>query len=397
MGGSVVTGGSIGLGGASTGGSSTFGGARSSGGAISSGGAVSDGGMRSSGGSRQTGGSSSSGGVSSGGASAAGSSTVGPCDIYEDADTPCVAAHSTVRALYGAYDGPLYQLRRADQQTKDVPVLEPGGFVDISVQDDFCSGSSCTISIIYDQSPKGNDLGKSPPVYWLENGGVEANAAQGQITVSGHVVHGIYVTGYSNVAYRNNATNGIAINDEAESMYMVVDGKRFSDQCCFDYGNAETTGNDDGNGTMEAVYFGNDITWGGQGEGNGPWVAADLENGVYKCDQGGWQSQNIQVPEAKSIIADFATVMLKGPSGNSFAIKGGSAQSGTLTTMWDGNRPSPNYSPKSLQGAIILGTGGDGSNGGTGTFFEGAMTMGNPPDSVDEAIQANIVAAGYGR
>jgi non-reducing end alpha-L-arabinofuranosidase len=56
--------------------------------------------------------------------------------------------------------------------------------------------------------------------------------------------------------------------------------------------------------------------------------------------------------------------------------------------MWDGARPSPGYSPKKLQGAIILGTGGDGSNGGTGTFFEGAMTKGNPPDATDDAIQA---------
>jgi hypothetical protein len=180
-------------------------------------------------------------------------------------------------------------------------------------------------------------------------------------------------------------------------MYMVVDGKRFSDQCCFDYGNAETSGLDDGNGTMEAVYFGNDITWGGQGEGNGPWIAGDLENGVFKSDKGGWQSQDVQVPSAKALIANFVTAMLKGPSGNHFTLKGGDAQSGGLTTMWDGQRPSPGYSPKSLQGAIILGTGGDGSNGGTGTFFEGAMTMGNPSDDVDDAIQANIVAAGYGQ
>ena len=36
----------------------------------------------------------------------------GPCDIYDDAKegTPCVAAHSTVRALYGKYDGSLYQV-----------------------------------------------------------------------------------------------------------------------------------------------------------------------------------------------------------------------------------------------------------------------------------------------
>ncbi|HEY5960008.1 MAG TPA: arabinofuranosidase catalytic domain-containing protein, partial [Polyangiaceae bacterium] len=323
----------------------------------------------------------------------------GPCDIYAAANTPCVAAHSTVRALYGAYNGALYQLRRAsDKTTKALPVLAPGGFADISVQNTFCTGTTCTISIVYDQSSQHNDLAKSPVAHWLAKGGNEANAADGQIKVSGHTVHGIYVTGYSsNVAYRNNATKGVAKNDQAEAMYMVVDAKRYSDQCCFDYGNAETSGNDDGNGTMEAVYFGNDITWGGKGSGNGPWVAGDLENGVFKSDKGGWQSQSLSVPSAKSIIAAYATAMLKGPSGNHFTLKAGDAQSGALTTMWDGVRPSPGYSPKKLQGAIILGTGGDGSNGGTGTFFEGAMTIGNPPDSVDDAIQANIVAAGYGR
>jgi hypothetical protein len=49
------------------------------------------------------------------------------------------------------------------------------------------------------------------------------------------------------------------------------------------------------------------------------------------------------------------------------------------------------------QGAIILGTGGDGSNNAKGTFFEGAITSGNPPDATDDAIQAIIVAAQYRR
>ena len=29
----------------------------------------------------------------------------GPCDIYGGAGTPCVAAHSTVRALFASYNG----------------------------------------------------------------------------------------------------------------------------------------------------------------------------------------------------------------------------------------------------------------------------------------------------
>lgn len=319
-----------------------------------------------------------------------------PCDIYAAAGTPCVAAHSTVRALYAAYGGPLYQVRRADKTTKNIPVKQPGGFVDIAVQDSFCSGSSCTISILYDQSPNKNDLAKAPPgATWLPNGGIESSATKGRVTVSGNVAYGIYVSA-DNVAYRNNSTKGVPTGDQAESMYMVVDGKRHSSICCFDYGNAETNGKDNGNGTMEALYWGTDTTWGGKGDGNGPWFAADLENGMFKSDKGGWQTTAVS-PNAKSIIANFAIGVLKGPSGNHYTLKGGDAQAGKLITMWDGNRPSPGYAPKTLEGAIILGTGGDGSNYGVGTFYEGAMTMGNPPDAVDDAIQANVVAAGYGK
>lgn len=31
----------------------------------------------------------------------------GPCDIYTAAGTPCVAAHSSTRALYASFNGPL--------------------------------------------------------------------------------------------------------------------------------------------------------------------------------------------------------------------------------------------------------------------------------------------------
>ena len=44
----------------------------------------------------------------------------GSCDIYASAGAPCVAAHSTTRALYAAYNGPLYQvLRQSDGKTHE--------------------------------------------------------------------------------------------------------------------------------------------------------------------------------------------------------------------------------------------------------------------------------------
>src|SRR5450759_2042229 len=87
----------------------------------------------------------------------------GPCDIYASGGTPCVAAHSTVRALFGAYSGRLYQIRRASNgNTTDINTLTAGGFANAAAQDSFCSGTTCTISIIYDQTTRHNDLTVAP-------------------------------------------------------------------------------------------------------------------------------------------------------------------------------------------------------------------------------------------
>jgi len=48
------------------------------------------------------------------------------------------------------------------------------------------------------------------------------------------------------------------------------------------------------------------------------------------------------------------------------------------------------------QGALILGIGGDNSNGAIGTFYEGAVTTGYSSDAADAQVMDNIVAA-YGK
>ncbi|HEY7419525.1 MAG TPA: arabinofuranosidase catalytic domain-containing protein, partial [Ktedonobacteraceae bacterium] len=165
------------------------------------------------------------------------------------------------------------------------------------------------------------------------------------------------------------------------------DGTHYNGGCCFDYGNAETNNNDNGAGHMEAIYFGNIKVW-GYGSGNGPWVMADLENGLYSGSNAGFNSGD------QSITSHYVTAMVKGES-NQWAIKAGNAQSGGLTTMFSGPRPS-GYNPMHKEGAIILGIGGDNSKGSAGSFFEGAMTSGYPSDATENAVQANNVAAGYG-
>ncbi len=52
--------------------------------------------------------------------------------------------------------------------------------------------------------------------------------------------------------------------------------------------------------------------------------------------------------------------------------------------------------PEQKQGAIILGIGGDNTRVGVGTFYEGVIARGYTTDAVDDALQRNVVAAGYG-
>jgi hypothetical protein len=79
-----------------------------------------------------------------------------------------------------------------------------------------------------------------------------------------------------------------------------------------------------------------------------------------------------------------------------FALYGGDAQGGTLTTMYDGIRPErPGYVPMQKQGSLILGIGSDNCNGGGGRFYEGAIVTGAASQETLDAVQASITAAGY--
>ena len=84
----------------------------------------------------------------------------GPCDILTAAGNPCVAAHSTVRALYAQYAGPLYRVTRplANNASANISAVGPGGFADSAAHGKFCAKLNCVISEIFDQSPQGNHL-----------------------------------------------------------------------------------------------------------------------------------------------------------------------------------------------------------------------------------------------
>ncbi|KAH9815722.1 Alpha-L-arabinofuranosidase B (ABFB) domain [Teratosphaeria destructans] len=313
----------------------------------------------------------------------------GPCDIYKSGGTDCVAAHSTVRALYSSFSGPLYQvIRGSDNTTADIPPLSAGGVANAGKQDSFCASTTCLIQKIYDQSGNGNHLTRAPPGGFNgpSIGGYDdlASAIGAPVTLNGHKAYGVFIS--PGTGYRIDKGKGVATGDAAEGMYAVLDGTHYNDQCCFDYGNAETNNKDTGAGHMEAIYYGTCTVW-GKGAGSGPWIMADLENGLFS---GYGAGENTADPTQTS---RFLTSVLKGEP-NRWALRGGNAASGSLSTYYNGVRPK-GYEKMSKEGSIILGIGGDNSNGAQGTFYEGVMVTGYPSDATEASVQSDIVAAKY--
>jgi non-reducing end alpha-L-arabinofuranosidase len=346
-----------------------------------------------------------------------------PCDVIgkDEGGAKCVSAHSTVRLIVGAYTGPLYRLCKGTAspgpnsckgETKDI--MAKDGYADVDAHEAFCGEDACTFSKLYDQSGKGNDLEPAPKGGAKGTPDNPAKAMVLPVKVNGHKAYGVLMK--TGMGYRTGCDgcnikkgNGMALGDETQSIYMVSCGnKDLVDGCCFDYGNAETTSNDDGNGTMEAIYFGGGVVWGtGYGGKPGPWMMADLENGVYA----GWDSEKKSdkgISTNQPMKFDFVTGVVLGDTQDKncgkgrFAIYAGDAQGkdaiyGKLACMYDGIRPEKSgYNPMKKQGSLILGTGGDNSSGGVGRFFEGATATGPLiSKSTLALLHAAIVAAKY--
>jgi len=325
----------------------------------------------------------------------------GPGDIFAAKGTPCVSAHSTTRALYASYNGPLYQImRESDGKTLDIGVVppgkgDPGGYADAAAQDAFSANTLSWITVIYDQSGNGNHLYQAPPGLFLgpAKGGFNtlSIADMAPISVMGHKVYGTYIMPGS--GYRNNDAVGLGINDEPEGIYMVVDGTHYSSGCCFNYGNTSTNSYAVGRATMSTVYFGTSTGW-GSGSGTGPWLMSDMEAGLFS-------GYNTRVNEGTPTIDSwrFVTGMVNGGGGNIWELLGGNAQKGDMEVYYRGVRPqsneNSNYFPMNKKGSIQLGNGGDNGHGSSGTFYEGVMTKGYPSETAVKAVQANIVAAKY--
>jgi hypothetical protein len=331
-----------------------------------------------------TGGSTATGGASGNGGAAA--KATPPGDIAASAGTPLVAAHSMTRALYLAYNGRLFQVRRAsDGKTQDIGVTGAGGLVDMNALNTFCSATTCSVSLLYDQTGNANDLPQAtaanqPAVdYWSTSDGTKLPMA---VTVSKQWLR------------NRTSTTKIPTGAAPQTEYFVVHGNYFNSKCCYDYGNMEAKIHDDGAGTMSALYFGSSTDW-TKGAGSGPWGMADFENGLFAGsvkDPGG---TNPNYPSLAYPGNNLVTVLAKTNGTTSWALKAGNAATGGLNTYWNGALPS-GYSPLKQQGGLSLGEGGDGSNLGSGAFSEGVVIAAMTSDATDDLIQSDLASV-YGR
>src|SRR6202012_2503727 len=101
---------------------------------------------------------------------------------------------------------------------------------------------------------------------------VGANAMALPVTVGGKTVYGVLVT--PGTGYRISNAKNVATGSQPEGIYMVTSSNAVNSVCCFDYGSGENDGNDDGNATMNAIYWGQPCGPGGC-PGTGPRVAGN--------------------------------------------------------------------------------------------------------------------------
>src|ERR1700722_15880245 len=180
-----------------------------------------------------------------------------PCDIYSSGGTPCEAAYSTTRALFEAYDGPLYQVQRASDSTYlNVGLKSTGGVVNVAPENSFCAGTTCTITELYDQSSNANNMPISPGTSCSGCSGgnagpgpngadIGAPAEALPVYVGGQPAYGIDFNKFG-IGYRDNSARNLPTGSQPDGLYAVTSSNLTDSGCCNDFGQGETNDSDDG-------------------------------------------------------------------------------------------------------------------------------------------------------
>jgi len=284
---------------------------------------------------------------------------IGPCDIMAQAGTPCVAAHSVTRRMFGGYSGALFQLTRASDSTTQDIGSTGNGIYNASTVATFCAATACYFSKLYDQTGNANHLPQS----------TVANMAPWML----HYANALPVVWNSanNAYYRNRlSTTNIPTGAAASSEYYVRATDMYSADG--DYGRMETNVASPVNGEMHALSYNN---WSSNTISGTLGFGIDLEGSIPAAAV-------VSAPTVAFFLSKF------------------NAMSGTFTNaVWSATSglfypqltQIPTVSPPLIQAGLSLGEGGDGTLGNS-EFFEGAIITGTTTSATDALVAANVVA-----
>jgi non-reducing end alpha-L-arabinofuranosidase len=336
-----------------------------------------------------------------------------PGDVAKAAGTLFVAAHAMTRTLIASYSGPLFRaLRDSDKKEQDIGTVATTGLVDLAALSTFCSGTTCKVTTLYDQSGNGNDMwraddptknqpGTNKPCnlmnieYWQMADGTKMPIA---------VEYAESMWRSTSQCLRNrDKTKNMPTGSKPQTTYAIFHKKYVNGGCCFNYGNTGNAIHYTGPGTLSALNF-SQITFWSKGTGSGPWVMVDWEQGVYagniaKCGSGAAPTAECTSSGENpnpTVTFDVVTTLFKHDGTKHWALKAGNAKSGTLAVMIDLPTLPKGYSPLKQEGGLGLGEGGAGDSGGNGGFSEGAIIAGETSNTTDDAFQKNIVSV-YGK
>jgi hypothetical protein len=326
-----------------------------------------------------------------------------------------VAAHAMTRALFAAYTGPLFKaLRDSDKQEKDIGIVASTGLVDMTALNAFCTGTTCKVTTLYDQSGNGNDMwrGDTAANAPMDKGEApklcDLMAIEYMQLSDGSKLPIVVETGAmwkekSQCLRNRDKTKNMPVGSSPQTTYAIFHGKYLNNNCCFNYGNTGKLIHYTGPGTLSALNFSKIEFW-SKGTGSGPWVMVDWEQGVYagniaKCGSGAAPTAECTTTGENpnpSITFDVVTTLFKHDGTKHWALKAGNAKAGNLAVSIDLPTLPKGYSPLKQEGGLGLGEGGAGDPNGTGGFSEGAVMAGETTDAVDDAIQKSIVSV-YGK
>jgi non-reducing end alpha-L-arabinofuranosidase len=306
----------------------------------------------------------------------------------------------------------------SDKQEKDIGTVTGSGLVDMSALNTFCSGTTCKVATLYDQSGNGNDMWKGDTAanapmdgteapklcqlldidYWQMSDGTKVPIALGQGWGAGQEW-----TRTSQCLRNRDKTKNMPTGSNPQTEYGIFHQKYVNPGCCFNYGNTGKKIHYTGPGTLSALNFSKVSYW-SKGTGSGPWVVVDWETGVYagniaKCNSGAAAGTTAFGCTATgenpnpTVTYDIVTALFKHDGTAHWQLKNGNAKAGALAVSIDlPTLPQGGYSPLKQEGGLGLGEGGAGDAGGSGGFSEGAVIAGQTTDATDEAIQKSIVS-----